>query len=64
MAEKRGTRPGSRRQIVGVADLLPEGYEEFLGWLKECVRTSRLRAAPSSAEGDFRGHPGGIRDVR
>lgn len=45
MAKKRGTRPKAKRQIVRAADLLPEGYEEFLGQLKERISTARLRAA-------------------
>ena len=45
MAKKRGTRPKARRQVVRAGDLLPEGYEEFLGELKERIRTARLRAS-------------------
>jgi len=45
MAKKRGTRPKAKRQIVRAADLLPAGYEEFLGQLKERISTARLRAA-------------------
>ena len=44
MAKKRGTRPKAKRQVVRAGDLLPEGYEEFLGELKERIRTARLRA--------------------
>jgi hypothetical protein len=35
MAKKRGTRPKAKRQIVSAANPFPEGYEEFLGQLKE-----------------------------
>jgi predicted nuclease of restriction endonuclease-like (RecB) superfamily len=45
MAKKRGTRPKAKRQIVRAGDLLPEGYEEFLGELKERIRSARLRAS-------------------
>jgi predicted nuclease of restriction endonuclease-like (RecB) superfamily len=45
MAKKRGTRPKAKRQIVRAGDLLPEGCEEFLGELKERIRTARLRAS-------------------
>jgi predicted nuclease of restriction endonuclease-like (RecB) superfamily len=45
MAKKRATRPKAKRQIVRAGDLLPEGYEEFLGELKERIRTARLRAS-------------------
>ena len=45
MAKKRGTRSKAKRQIVRAGDLLPEGYEEFLGELKERIRTARLRAS-------------------
>ena len=46
MAKKRGTRPKAKRQIVRAGDLLPEGYEEFLGQLKERIRTAHF--APHS----------------
>ncbi len=45
MAKKRGTRPKAKRQVVRAGDLLPEGYEEFLGELKERIRTAGLRAS-------------------
>ena len=45
MAKKRGTKPKAKHQIVRAAARLPEGYEEFLGQLKERIRTARLRAA-------------------
>ena len=45
MAKKRGTRPKAKRQVVRAGDLLPEGYEEFLGELKERIRTARIRAS-------------------
>jgi hypothetical protein len=45
MAKKRGIKPKAKRQIVKTGDLLPEGYEEFLGQIKERIRTARLRAA-------------------
>jgi predicted nuclease of restriction endonuclease-like (RecB) superfamily len=45
MAKKRATRPKAKRQIVGAGDLLPVGYEEFLGELKDRIRTARLRAS-------------------
>src|SRR5262245_37334382 len=45
MAKKRGIRPKAKRRIVRAGDLLPEGYEEFLGELKERIRTARLRAS-------------------
>lgn len=52
MARKRGTTPRAKRQIARAADLLPEGYEEFLGELKERIRTARLRASPGPARID------------
>jgi predicted nuclease of restriction endonuclease-like (RecB) superfamily len=45
MAKKRDTKPKAKRQLVRAADLLPEGYKEFLGQLKVRIRTARLRAA-------------------
>ena len=43
MVKNHGTRPEARRGTVGIADPLPEGYEAFLGQLKERIRTARLR---------------------
>ena len=45
MAGKRGTNPDAKHQIVETGGLLPAGYDEFLGQLKERIRTARLRAA-------------------
>ncbi len=44
MAKKRGTSPKAKREIAKTVDILPVGYEEFLGQLKERIRTARLRA--------------------
>ena len=44
MAKKKGTKEPSRRSPAESA-LVPDGYEELLGQLKERIRTSQLRAA-------------------
>ena len=45
MARKRATSPKPGRPAKRAADLLPEGYAEFLGQLKERIRSAQLRAA-------------------
>ncbi len=44
MARKRETAPKSKRTPKSSADLLPAGYDELLGRLKERVRSARLGA--------------------
>jgi hypothetical protein len=61
VAKKRDTNPKSsqpKRQARTTGDLLPNGYAELLGQLKERIRSAQLRAAvavngltnPSSAQ--------------
>jgi predicted nuclease of restriction endonuclease-like (RecB) superfamily len=45
MAKKRTTNPKSGRPAKKATDLLPDGYEELLGQLKERIRSAQLRAA-------------------
>jgi len=45
MARKRDTSPEPKRSAKKTADLLPKGYEELLGQLKEHIRSAQLRAA-------------------
>ncbi len=45
MASKRPTSPRPARSPEQSADLLPEGYEELLGHIKERIRTAQLRAS-------------------
>jgi predicted nuclease of restriction endonuclease-like (RecB) superfamily len=45
MAGKRDTNPKPERSAKRTTDLLPKGYEELLGQLKERIRSAQLRAA-------------------
>jgi len=45
MARKRDTNPKPGRSAKRITDLLPKGYEELLGQLKERIRSAQLRAA-------------------
>ena len=45
MAKKRAARPKSGRPAKQTTDLLPKGYDELLGQLKERIRSAQLRAA-------------------
>ena len=45
MAKKRAASPKSGRPAKKPTDLLPKGYDELLGQLKERIRSAQLRAA-------------------
>ncbi len=45
MAKKRATTPKTKRPTKSTAALIPKGYEEFLGQIKERIRVARLRAS-------------------
>ena len=44
MASKRAANPKSGRPANEATDLLPKGYEELLGQLKEGIRSAQFRA--------------------
>ena len=44
MAKKRPTTPKAARAAKTPTDLLPKGYAELLGQLKERIRSAQLRA--------------------
>jgi predicted nuclease of restriction endonuclease-like (RecB) superfamily len=44
MAKKRAANPKSGRPAKKATGLLPKGYDEFLGQLKERIRSAQLRA--------------------
>ena len=45
MARKRAARPKPPESAEKSADLLPKGYDELLGQIKERIRSAQLRAA-------------------
>ena len=45
MAKKHAAKPKAGRPTKKATDLLPKGYEELLGQLKERIRSAQLRAA-------------------
>ena len=45
MAKKSGGKKQSGRRPAKETGLVPKGYDEFLGQLKERIRTAQLRAS-------------------